>query len=296
MRLSLLASFVALLVLVMVVVMATAFPSPREPRQAAGDKQPAQDRPIARRREPRRKGRPSQPSRQGKNYFGQQYNLGHGGVAFLMTGEVEVMKQPEVELEPNIEIDRCFGCCDVNVTDNPELQGTERGDGDWISAQTNKNVTFMVGVDVPDLVGGEAFFIDDQCLGCCIIVSVTPGPEHENGTETSVLPALNGHPKPETTKEKDGNLNPPTQQKGKRKSPYLHLDYRTFGRSSSESSSEEDGAVDGARIQELMKNGQNRPSRQGGRRMQSHSSRSSSSEESLAAVLTRRRDKLSRRG
>ncbi|XP_029448458.1 uncharacterized protein LOC115086016 isoform X3 [Rhinatrema bivittatum] len=248
MRLSLLASFVALLVLVMVVVMATAFPSPREPRQAAGDKQPAQDRPIARRREPRRKGRPSQPSRQGKNYFGQQYNLGHGGVAFLMTGEVEVMKQPEVELEPNIEIDRCFGCCDVNVTDNPELQGTERGDGDWISAQTNKNVTFMVGVDVPDLVGGEAFFIDDQCLGCCIIVSVTPGPEHENGTETSVLPALN------------------------------------------------DGAVDGARIQELMKNGQNRPSRQGGRRMQSHSSRSSSSEESLAAVLTRRRDKLSRRG
>ncbi|XP_030051955.1 uncharacterized protein LOC115465546 isoform X2 [Microcaecilia unicolor] len=193
MKLSLLLSVVAFFVL-MVAVVATAFPSSRDPREASAGKQPTQDKPTLRRRDPKRKGKLSQSSRHGKNYFGQRYSLGHGGVAFLTKGEIEVMRPSEADLSPTAptdERDRCLGCCDVNATDFSELQGTERGDGNWIITQTNKNATFMTGVNVPELVGEEPFYTDDHCLDCCVVVTVAPGPEPEKDGGTPGPSAVN---------------------------------------------------------------------------------------------------------
>nr|XP_033787908.1 uncharacterized protein LOC117354447 [Geotrypetes seraphini] len=289
MKLSLLLSLVAFCVL-MVVVVTAAFPSARDPREASADKQqPMQDKPTLRRRDPKRKGKLSQISRHGKHYFGQQYSLGHGGVAFLNAGEIEVMRPSEADLTPTAptdERDRCLGCCNVNATDIPELQGTERGDGNWIITQTNKKVTFMTGMDVPELVGEDPFYTDDPCLDCCVINTVTPSPEPEKGGGTPGLSTTNAQLPSETN---EGTINRPTQQKRGQKPSHFHLDYKYFGgTSSSQSSSEEvraaalnherDTAVDGTPIQTSMRDTKNQPSHL-------HSSDSSSSEETLAALL-----------
>ncbi|XP_030051946.1 uncharacterized protein LOC115465546 isoform X1 [Microcaecilia unicolor] len=296
MKLSLLLSVVAFFVL-MVAVVATAFPSSRDPREASAGKQPTQDKPTLRRRDPKRKGKLSQSSRHGKNYFGQRYSLGHGGVAFLTKGEIEVMRPSEADLSPTAptdERDRCLGCCDVNATDFSELQGTERGDGNWIITQTNKNATFMTGVNVPELVGEEPFYTDDHCLDCCVVVTVAPGPEPEKDGGTPGPSAVNAQLPSET---KEGTINQPRQ-----KPSHFHLDYEYVWGTSSESSSEEvrasarnrarDTAVDGTPIQKVTKK---QPSQAGGMRAHPSSSVSSSSEEILAALLFGKRDKLSRR-